>query len=70
VSDDPDARKGPRRETDADVPSKRELQGPVGEYADEDGTWLSGTGAEESDPKRDEAAERARAAVEPGRPRE
>ena len=38
--------------------------GPV----DGDDTWLSGE--DEHDPQREEAAERARRAVEPGRPRE
>jgi hypothetical protein len=36
-------------------------------YAGDKGTWLS---PDEDDPQRDEAAERARKAVEPGRPRE
>jgi hypothetical protein len=52
---------------EADGPTKREAQQPIGPV-DGDGTWLSGE--DEHDPQRDEAAERARRAVEPGRPRE
>ena len=48
-------------------PTKREAQQPTGP-ADGDDTWLSGEDAH--DPLREEAAERARRAVEPGRPRE
>ena len=48
-------------------PTKREAQQLIGP-ADGDGTWLSGE--DEHDPQREEAAERARRAVEPGRPRE
>jgi hypothetical protein len=48
-------------------PTKREAQSPVGPV-DGDDTWLSGE--DEQDPQREEAAERARRAVEPGRPRE
>ena len=36
-------------------------------YAGEKGTWLS---PEDDDPQRDEAAERARQAVQPDKPRE
>jgi hypothetical protein len=36
-------------------------------YAGDEGTWLS---PDDDDPQRDEAAKRARKAVEPGRPRE
>jgi hypothetical protein len=50
-----------------DGPTKREARQPIGPV-DGDGTWLSGE--DEHDPQRDEAAERARRAVEPGRPRE
>ena len=50
------------------LPTKRELQKPIGAVADEHGTWLSGE--DDDDPQREEAAERARSAVEPGRPRE
>ena len=48
-------------------PTTREAQQPMGP-ADGDDTWLSGEDAH--DPQREEAAERARRAVEPGRPRE
>jgi len=48
-------------------PTKREAQQPMGP-ADGDDTWLSGEDAH--DPQREEAAERARRPVEPGRPRE
>ena len=48
-------------------PTKREAQQPIGPV-DSDDTWLSGE--DEHDPQREEAAERARRAVEPGRPRE
>lgn len=48
-------------------PTKREAQQPIGP-ADGDDTWLSGE--DEHDPQREEAAERARRAVEPGRARE
>ena len=47
--------------------TKREAQQPAGPV-DGDNTWLSGE--DEHDPQREEAAERARRAVEPGRPRE
>jgi hypothetical protein len=62
----------PKAEKRADekVPSKRELQEPIGEYGDEKGSWISGTGDESGDPARREAAERARRAVRPGRDRE
>jgi hypothetical protein len=48
-------------------PTKREAQQPIGPV-DGDDTWLSGD--DPDDPLRKEAAERARRAVEPGRPRE
>jgi hypothetical protein len=48
--------------------SARDLQRPIGEYRSSDRTWLSGD--EEDDPLREQAAERAARAVEPGRPRE
>ena len=48
-------------------PTKREAQQPIGPGAGDD-TWLSG--GDEYDPQREEAAERAARAVEPGRPRE
>jgi hypothetical protein len=49
------------------APTKREAQQPIGPV-DGDDTWLSGE--DEHEPLREEAAERARRAVEPGRPRE
>jgi hypothetical protein len=49
------------------TPTAREAQRPIGPV-DADGTWLSGE--DEVDPQREEAAERASRAVEPGRPRE
>ena len=48
-------------------PTMREAQQPIGPI-DGDDTWLSGE--DEHDPQREEATERARRAVEPGRPRE
>jgi hypothetical protein len=48
-------------------PTKREAQQPI-EPVDGDNTWLSAE--DEHDPQRQEAAERARRAVEPGHPRE
>jgi hypothetical protein len=48
-------------------PTNREAQQPIGPVQGED-TWLSGE--DEHEPLREEAAERARRAVEPGRPRE
>ena len=62
--------KHPEEHSDEDdnaPPSKREAQQPIGPV-DGDDTWLSGE--DEHDPQREEAAERARRAVEPGRPRE
>lgn len=53
---------------DAKLPTKRELQAPIGAPASEGGTWLSGE--DEDEPLREEAAARARRAVEPGHPRE
>jgi hypothetical protein len=49
-------------------PGARESQRPIGEYESREGNWL--TGDDPDDPLREEAAERARRAVEPGRPRE
>ena len=57
-----------RKSTEEDVPAIRETQGPIGPPASTDGTWVSGD--DPADPLREEAAERARRAVEPGRPRE
>jgi hypothetical protein len=59
----------PERHSDEEdgAPTKREAQQPIGPGAGDD-TWLSGE--DEYDPQRDEAAERARQAVKPGRPRE
>jgi hypothetical protein len=54
-------------EDDDRLPTKREPQQPIGSV-DGDDTWLSGE--DEHEPLREEAAERARRAVEPGRPRE
>jgi len=48
-------------------PTKRKAQQPIGPV-DGDDTWLSGD--DPDDPLRKEASERARRAVEPGRPRE
>jgi hypothetical protein len=48
-------------------PTTREAQQPIGPGAGDD-AWLSAE--DEHDPQRDEAAERAARAVEPGRPRE
>ena len=48
------------------LPTKRELQEPIGAVADADSTWLSGE--DDDDPQREEAAERARSAVEPAPP--
>jgi hypothetical protein len=56
-----------RHDDGADGPNKREAQQPLGPVGG-DSTWLSGD--DEHDPQREEAAERARRAVEPGRPRE
>jgi hypothetical protein len=58
------------KRADEKVPSKRELQEPIGAYGDGKGSWVSGTGDESDDPVRREAAERARRAVRPGRDRE
>jgi hypothetical protein len=52
------------------MPTKRELQQPIGENSGGEGSWISGTGDEEHDPKRQEAARRAASAVEAGRERE
>ena len=57
-----------RRDEAAKPPSAREAQEPIGEAQSGDATWLSGD--DPDDPLREEAAERARRAVEPGRPRE
>jgi hypothetical protein len=54
-------------EDDDDPPTTRVAQQPIGPV-DGDDTWLSGE--DEHDPLREEAAERARRAVKPGRPRE
>ena len=53
--------------SDESRPTTREAPQPIGPV-DGDDTWLSGE--DEHDPQRDEAAKRARRAVEPGRPRE
>jgi hypothetical protein len=59
-----------RKQADGSVPTKRELQQPIGETSTGGGTWISGTGDEEHDPQRQEAAKRAARAVEAGRERE
>jgi len=69
----PDTAGGGEAETgksDAKLPTKRELQAPIGAPASEGGTWLSSEGKHEDESLREEAADRARRAVEPGRPRE
>jgi hypothetical protein len=65
----------PAREPDADAdearekpPGARDSQRPIGEYESREGNWL--TGDDPNDPLREEAAERASRAVEPGKPRE
>ena len=60
----------PRVESDnePELPTNRELQSPTGPPDAEDGSWLSGD--DPDDPLRERAAERARRAVEPGKPRE
>ena len=55
------------RNPEEESPTKREAQMPIGPV-DGDDTWLSGE--DDHDPQREEAAERASRAVEPGRPRE
>ncbi len=58
-----------RKSTEKDVPAIRETQSPMGQPAPkEDSTRVSGD--DPNDPLREEAAERARRAVEPGQPRE
>ena len=69
----PDAAGGEEAEpdkSDAKLPTMRELQAPIGAPASEGGTWLSSEGKHEDESLREEAADRARRAVEPGRPRE
>ena len=56
-----------QHEEEPKLPTKRELQQPIGQYGDGEHSWLS---AETDDPLREEAAERAEEAVRPGRPRE
>ena len=56
-----------QHEEEEKLPTKRELQQPIGEYGDSESSWLSG---ETDDPLREEAAERAEEAIRPGRPRE
>jgi len=57
------------RET-ADVPSARDAQQPIDSKDTVEGSWVTGTGDEEDDPLRKEAAERAARASKPGRERE
>lgn len=68
MSDEPTPADDPAKGRGKDGPTARDVQEPIGQYSSGEGTWLSGD--EEDDPQRDEAAERARRAVEPGRPRE
>lgn len=53
-----------------DAPSARDAQGPVNSKDTAHGSWVTGTGDEENDPLRKEAAVRAAKAAEPGRERE
>jgi hypothetical protein len=62
-----DSSEGIDQEGDKQPPTAREVQQPIGPVAGDD-TWLSGD--DQHDPLREEAAERASRAVEPGRPRE
>lgn len=57
-----------RREEHA--PSARDAQAPSDAKDTVDGSWVTGTGDEEDDPLRKDAAARAATAVEPGRERE
>ena len=50
------------------APTIRETQGPMGQPASKEGTWVSGD--DRDDPLRKDSAARAGRAVEPGRPRE
>jgi hypothetical protein len=52
------------------VPSARDAQAPKDAKDTVDGSWVTGTGDEEDDPLRKDAAARAQKAVEPGRERE
>ena len=54
----------------ADIASSRDAQKPINAKDTVEGSWVTGTGDEESDPLREEAAERAAKASEPGRERE
>lgn len=54
----------------AAVPSSRDAQKPINAKDTLEGSWVTGTGDEEDDPLREEAAERAAKASEPGRERE
>ena len=56
--------------SDAKLPTKREVQAPIGAPSSDGGTWLSSEGKHDDESLREEAADRARRAVEPGRPRE
>jgi len=68
MSDDTPRSDEDRKSKEEDVPPIRETQGSMGQPAPKDGTWVSGD--DPDDPLREEAAERASRAVEPGRPRE
>ena len=58
----------PRDEPDA--PSARDAQAPIDAKDTVEGSWVTGTGDEEDDPLRKDAAARAATAVEPGHERE
>ena len=68
MSDDTHRSEKNRKSKEKDVPAIRETQGPMGQPAPKDSTWVSGD--DPHDPLREEAAERASRAVKPGRPRE
>jgi hypothetical protein len=68
MNDQRDERSGAPEDGGERLPTARELQHPIGHQSGEEGTWLSGD--DEDDGLREEAAERARSAVEPGRERE
>ncbi len=68
MSDDTHPGDMERKSEKEDVPAIRDTQGPMGQPASKAGTSVAGD--DQDDPLRDEAAERASRAVEPGRPRE
>lgn len=65
-----EANQGPNAATPGDerLPTAREVQQPIGGQSGTEGTWLSGD--EEDDELREDAAERARQAVDRDRARE